>query len=58
MVHLTGYNFAIALFVAAGGYTYAYAYAVFATVIGEPGFYAYFNLDRTCLISAEILEAF
>ncbi|KAK5331687.1 hypothetical protein LTR93_000692 [Exophiala xenobiotica] len=57
MVHLTGYNFAIALFVAAGGYTYAYAYAVFATVIGEPGFYAYFNLDPTSDYAASIIGA-
>lgn len=46
MIHLTGYNVAIAFFAALGGYTYAYAYAVFATVIGQPGFYTYFNLDR------------
>jgi hypothetical protein len=46
MVNLTGYNIAIAAFAALGGYTYAYAYSVFATVIGQPGFYIYFNLDR------------
>lgn len=29
-----------------GAYTYGFAYAVFATSIGQPGFYLYFGLDR------------
>jgi hypothetical protein len=46
MVNLTTYNIAIVAFTALGGYTYAYAYAIFATTIGQAGFYKYFNLDR------------
>jgi hypothetical protein len=46
MAKLTNYNIAIVAFVCIGGFTYGYAFAVFATSIGQPGFYAYFNLDR------------
>lgn len=46
MVNLTSYNVAIVGFVALGSYTYAYAYAIFATTIGQSGFYKYFDLDR------------
>jgi hypothetical protein len=43
---LTSFNIAISAFVALGSYTYAYAYAIFATTIGQTGFYASFDLDR------------
>jgi hypothetical protein len=46
MVNLTSFNLALAAFVALGSYTYAYAYAIFSTTIGQTGFYTYFNLDR------------
>lgn len=46
VVNLTSYNMAIVAFTALGGYTYAYAYAIFATTIGQAGFYTYFDLDR------------
>jgi hypothetical protein len=43
---LSSFNLAIVAFVALGSYTYAYAYAIFATTIGQAGFYTSFNLDR------------
>jgi hypothetical protein len=47
MVKLTGYNIAIVAFVCLGGFTYGYAFAAFATSIGQPGFYLDMKLDRT-----------
>lgn len=46
MANLSAYNVAIALAVAVGGFTYGYGFGVFTSIIGQPGFYAYFNLDR------------
>lgn len=46
MAKLTNYNIAIVAFVCLGAFTYGYSFAVFATSIGQPGFYAYFKLDR------------
>lgn len=46
MANLTPYNVAIALAVALGGFSYGYGFGVFTTTVGQPGFYAYFNLDR------------
>jgi hypothetical protein len=45
MAHLTFYNIAISCFVAIGSGSYGYAFAVFPTSTGQPGFYNYFNLD-------------
>lgn len=46
MVQLTAYNVALACFVGLGGVSYGYAFSVFATSIGQPGFYQDLNLDR------------
>ena len=46
MANLSKYNVAIALVVALGGFSYGFGFGVFTTTIGQPGFYAYFNLDR------------
>lgn len=46
MAKLTSYNMLIVAFVCIGAYTYGFAYAIFATSIGEPGFFLYFDLDR------------
>lgn len=46
---LTSFNVAIVAFVALGSYTYAYAYAIFSTTIGQAGFYVSFGLDRKSL---------
>ena len=43
---LTGYDIAICMVVALGGFTYGFGFAVFVLSIGQPGFYTYFNLDR------------
>lgn len=44
-VPLSWYNIAIVLFVCMGGLSYGFCFSVFATSIGQPGFYAYFSLD-------------
>ena len=49
MVNLTRYNIVIILGACFGAYSYGFSYAVFGTSIGEPGFYAYFNLNRKCI---------
>ena len=49
MVKLTTYNVGIIVFVCLGGFTYGYAFAAFATSIGQPGFYLDLNLDRELL---------
>jgi hypothetical protein len=46
MANLTWYNIASIAVVCLGGFTYGFGFAVFASSIGQPGFYAYFNLDR------------
>lgn len=46
MAKLTGYNIAVALVVALGGFSYGFIAGAFATCIGQPGFYIYFKLDR------------
>lgn len=47
MANLSGYNIAIALVIALGGFSYGFGSAAFVTVIGLPGFYLYFGLDPT-----------
>jgi MFS family permease len=44
-------------FVALGALTYGYAFSVFSTSIGEPGFFAYFNLDPGSSYTNSILGA-
>jgi hypothetical protein len=34
------------ILVSLGAYAYGFAFSVFVISIGQPGFYAYFNLDR------------
>lgn len=46
MASLTSYNVAVCLVVALGGFTYGFGFAGFTTSIGQPGFFAYFKLDR------------
>ncbi|KAF1828065.1 hypothetical protein BDW02DRAFT_454272, partial [Decorospora gaudefroyi] len=43
----SGYNVAIGLIMAVGSFTYGFVFASFATSIGQPGFYQYFNLAQT-----------
>ncbi|TVY33848.1 MFS glucose transporter, partial [Lachnellula occidentalis] len=54
---LTSFNIAIVAFVALGSYTYAYAYAIFATTIGQAGFYTSFGLDPTSEYTASVIGA-
>lgn len=49
MAKLTGFNIAIVLFAATGGFTYGFCFGVFVSSIGQPGFYEYFNLDSKTL---------
>lgn len=49
MAKLTGFNILLVLFVAAGGFTYGFAFSVFVSSVGQPGFYKYFGLK--CKIS-------
>jgi hypothetical protein len=46
MAKITNYNTFVVLFAMLGGFSYGFAFSVFATSIGEPGFYLYFDLDR------------
>jgi hypothetical protein len=46
MAKITNYNIFVVLFAMLGGFSYGFAFSVFATSIGEPGFYLYFSLDR------------
>ncbi|KAK5726095.1 hypothetical protein LTR15_004287 [Elasticomyces elasticus] len=46
MAKLTLFNIGICLVVALGSFGYGFGFGAFITVIGEPGFYAYFELDR------------
>jgi MFS family permease len=45
------------LFTALGALTYGYAFSVFSTSIGQPGFFKYFNLDPTSNYTNDILGA-
>jgi len=45
MTRTSGYNVAVGLIVAVGSFTYGFGFASFATSIGQPGFFAYFNLS-------------
>ncbi|KAH7090548.1 general substrate transporter [Paraphoma chrysanthemicola] len=47
MTKTSGYNVAVGLIVAVGSCTYGFGFASFATSIGQPGFYTYFNLSTT-----------
>ncbi|KAF2793218.1 MFS sugar transporter [Melanomma pulvis-pyrius CBS 109.77] len=47
MTRTSGYNVAVGLIVAVGSFTYGFGFASFATSIGQPGFFAYFNLSTT-----------
>jgi hypothetical protein len=44
MAKLTGFNILLVLFVAAGGFTYGFAFSVFVSSVGQPAFYTYFGL--------------
>jgi hypothetical protein len=46
MANLTLYNIGIIAITCLGGFTYGFGFAVFVSSIGQPGFYAYFKLDR------------
>ena len=46
MANLTLFNVTICLVVALGSFGYGFGFGAFITVIGEPGFYVYFQLDR------------
>ncbi|KAF2405496.1 general substrate transporter [Trichodelitschia bisporula] len=47
MAKTTLYNFGVGLVVALGSFTYGFGFAAFATSIGQPGFYEYFDLALT-----------
>ncbi|KAF2102097.1 general substrate transporter [Rhizodiscina lignyota] len=57
MGKVTAYQAGVVAFVALGAFTYGFAFAVFVTSIGQPGFYAYFNLDSTSSYTASIIGA-
>ncbi|KAF2166313.1 hypothetical protein M409DRAFT_23503 [Zasmidium cellare ATCC 36951] len=57
MVQLSRYNIAVSLAVCLGGITYGFAFAVFPAVLGQPGFYSYFNLDPNSEHTASIQGA-
>ena len=44
-------------FIAIGAFTYGFAFAVFITAIGQPGFFKYFELDPTSNYTASIIGA-
>lgn len=48
MTNLTSYTVGIDSFVFLGAFTYGFAFSVFVTSIGQPGFYKFFNLDCEC----------
>jgi MFS family permease len=50
-------NNQVVFFVALGALTYGYAFSVFSTSIGEPGFFTYFNLTEGSSYSNSILGA-
>lgn len=52
-----GYNIAVGITVALGSFSYGFGFAVFATSIGQPGFYSYFALDPTTSYTNSILGA-
>ncbi|KAF1991014.1 MFS sugar transporter [Aulographum hederae CBS 113979] len=45
MAKTTFYNVMVGMIVALGSFTYGFGFATFATSIGQPGFYTYFNLE-------------
>ncbi|KXJ87542.1 general substrate transporter [Microdochium bolleyi] len=45
MTRTTPYNLLVGMIVALGSFTYGFGFASFATSLGQPGFYAYFNLS-------------
>jgi len=47
MPRTSAYNVGIGMIVALGSFTYGFGFAAFATSIGQPGFYTYFNLTTT-----------
>ncbi|KAH8693584.1 general substrate transporter [Talaromyces proteolyticus] len=57
MANLTGYNILISCIAAIGGYSYGYGASGFATSIGQPGFFEYFDLDPGSTYTANILGA-
>jgi len=57
MAKITNLQAGVVAFVALGAFTYGFAFAVFITSIGQPGFYKYFNLDPTSSYTASIIGA-
>ncbi|KAK3640165.1 hypothetical protein LTR56_005577 [Elasticomyces elasticus] len=57
MAKLTLFNIGICLVVALGSFGYGFGFGAFITVIGVPGFYAYFELDPTSAYTASIIGA-
>jgi len=55
MANLTIYNIGIIAITCLGGFTYGFGFAVFVSSIGQPGFYAYFKLDRTSIYNLHML---
>ncbi|KAF2006125.1 general substrate transporter [Amniculicola lignicola CBS 123094] len=47
MTKTSGYNIAVGMIVAVGSFTYGFGFASFATSIGQPGFFQYFDLKTT-----------
>ncbi|KAF1831116.1 MFS sugar transporter [Decorospora gaudefroyi] len=47
MTKTSGYNVIVGLIVAVGSFTYGFGFASFATSIGQPGFFQYFDLATT-----------
>jgi MFS family permease len=54
MTQLTLYNFVTSIFVAFGSGSYGYAFAVFPTSTGQPGFLRYFDLNSRRLPPQEL----
>ncbi|KAK3649321.1 hypothetical protein LTR22_012922 [Elasticomyces elasticus] len=57
MTKTSNYNVAVGMIVALGSFSYGFGFATFATSIGQPGFYTYFNLDPTTPYTNSILGA-
>jgi MFS family permease len=57
MAKFTSYNLAICLVVSTGGFSYGFGAANFVTSIGQPEFYAYFNLDPGSIRSSSLVTS-
>lgn len=57
MARTSPYNVAVGMTVALGSFNYGFGFATFATSIGQPGFYTFFELDPLAAYTNSILGA-